>query len=272
MGTAALFEPSFEHIDGTARFSLMFRPPVDIVPRGAVVYVPPFAEEMNKSRRMAASMARALADAGWHVSLPDLFGCGDSEGDFGDATWGIWREDIARRIRQSSVAAPGPLWIWGLRAGCLLAAASLPQDLSSNILLWHPVVRGSIGLNQFLRLRTAGSVIRSGEGAGRKELRARLANGETIEIAGYALNSLLADDFEKAEMELPQGFPGKVVWLELVPEDQAGLSPASQSLTKRWCERGINVHAEAIAGPAFWQAQEIAHSADLISRSVELML
>ena len=41
--------------------------PVTATPRGAVVYVHPFAEELNKSRRMAALQARAMAAAGYAV-------------------------------------------------------------------------------------------------------------------------------------------------------------------------------------------------------------
>ena len=62
--------------------------------RRAMVYVHPFAEEMNKSRRMAALQARALADAGWAVLQIDLAGCGDSSGDFGDADWATWVADV----------------------------------------------------------------------------------------------------------------------------------------------------------------------------------
>ena len=47
------------------------------VRRGQVVYVHPFTEEMNKSRRMAALQSRALAGAGFSVLQIDLAGCGD---------------------------------------------------------------------------------------------------------------------------------------------------------------------------------------------------
>lgn len=45
--------------------------------RGSIVYIHPFAEEMNKSRRMAALQARALTLAGFAVLQLDLIGCGD---------------------------------------------------------------------------------------------------------------------------------------------------------------------------------------------------
>ncbi|MCK7493610.1 MAG: alpha/beta hydrolase [Comamonadaceae bacterium] len=76
---------------------------------------------MNKSRRMAALQSRALAAAGFAVLRVDLLGCGDSAGDFGDATWPRWVDDVvaaARWLRrQHPDAADAPLWLWGLRAG-----------------------------------------------------------------------------------------------------------------------------------------------------------
>ena len=46
------------------RFCLLHTPPASQPALGHVVYVHPFAEEMNASRRMAALNARALARAG----------------------------------------------------------------------------------------------------------------------------------------------------------------------------------------------------------------
>src|SRR5438046_9873063 len=87
---------------------------------GGVVYVHPFAEEMNKSRRVAALQSRAFAQAGFEVLQVDLLGCGDSSGDFGDATWNDWVRDVIEASRWMRQRAH-PLWFWGLRAGCLLA-------------------------------------------------------------------------------------------------------------------------------------------------------
>jgi len=75
------------------RFCLFHAPSGEC--RGALVYIHPFAEEMNRSRRMAALQARALAAQGIGVLLLDLHGCGDSAGDFGDASWDGWLRDIA---------------------------------------------------------------------------------------------------------------------------------------------------------------------------------
>ena len=91
-------EAFFLSVDGGRlgqRFCL-FHPAQGGVPKGCVLNIHPFAEEMNKSRRMAALQARALAKAGYAVLQIDLFGCGDSSGDFGDASWQDWVGDVVR--------------------------------------------------------------------------------------------------------------------------------------------------------------------------------
>ena len=113
------------------RFALHHRPAGP--PRGLVVYVHPFAEEMNKSRRMAALQSRALAEAGFAVLQLDLMGCGDSDGELLDASWAQWVADVVFAcgwLRQQYLpSGPDtvPLWLWGLRAGALLAADAARQ-------------------------------------------------------------------------------------------------------------------------------------------------
>ena len=65
-------------------------------PKGCILYIHPFAEETNKSRRMAAPQSRELARAGYAVLQIDLLGYGDSSGSFGDATWDGWLQDVAQ--------------------------------------------------------------------------------------------------------------------------------------------------------------------------------
>ena len=83
--TAPPAEAFFLDMEPGQRFCL-FHPPAGTC-RGAALYVPPFGEEMNKSRRMAALQARALAAAGFGVLQLDLYGCGDSSGEFAEARW-----------------------------------------------------------------------------------------------------------------------------------------------------------------------------------------
>src|SRR6476620_8431972 len=114
-------EPFFLQTDRGRRFCLYHAPRAEKECRGAFIYVHPFGEEMNKSRRMAAMQARAFAAMGFGVLQIDLFGCGDSSGEFREARWNIWKQDlaVARSWLGNRVAAPVSLW--GLRLGALLA-------------------------------------------------------------------------------------------------------------------------------------------------------
>lgn len=75
--------------DGPARqrFCIHHAPADPAAVRGAFVYAHPFAEQFNKLRRMAALQARALARSAYAALQIDLLGCGDSGGEFADATW-----------------------------------------------------------------------------------------------------------------------------------------------------------------------------------------
>jgi exosortase A-associated hydrolase 2 len=77
------------------RFCMYYSVAVDTKIQGAIIYIHPFADEMNMSRRMAALQAKQFAAKGFAVLQIDLLGCGDSSGEFGDARWDIWKEDIA---------------------------------------------------------------------------------------------------------------------------------------------------------------------------------
>jgi alpha-beta hydrolase superfamily lysophospholipase len=114
---------------------LLFSPPAGLPRAGAVVHVPAFAEEMNKSRRAVANAARAMAGRGWQVLVFDLHGTGDSSGDFGDATWSGWLEDLRAAIGWLREHAASEPVLWGLRSGCLLINDVLPQIDCSNDLL-----------------------------------------------------------------------------------------------------------------------------------------
>ena len=141
------------------------------VPRGAVVYVPPFAEEMNKSRRMAAIQSRALAGEGWHVLRFDFAGTGDSEGDFADASWAGWLDDIAAARAWVAGQTGFEPWLWGLRLGGLLAAVSLQGRGAPGLVLWQPVLSGRQHLQQFLRLQTGAEWLSAGREAAASDSR-----------------------------------------------------------------------------------------------------
>ncbi|MDO8450896.1 MAG: hydrolase 2, exosortase A system-associated [Rhodoferax sp.] len=277
MRPEAFFIPaeSAETAGSGQRFCL-FHPAQGEEIRGLVLYIHPFAEEMNKARRMAALQARTLAQAGYAVLQIDLLGCGDSSGDFGDATWEQWVNDVVRGCRwlrskndaQGVAADQIPLWLWGLRAGCLLAVdAARQMDEVCNFLFWQPPAAGKTLLQQFLRLKVAGDMM-GGQSKGIMEtMRQQLANGSPVEIAGYMISPGLAMGLEQAVLASPanQGQARRLEWFELSTREDASLNPVSAKTIAQWQEAGFAVSSHIAHGPAFWQTTEIEDAPALIA-------
>ena len=215
-------------------FCLLHEPDENTSPRAALLYLHPFAEEMNRSRRMAALQSRALARAGYAVLQLDLHGCGDSDGEFGDATWEKWLEDADAALDWLKARCAAPIWVWGLRAGCLLATGVLRhrQDVAG-LLLWQPQLSGKLALRQFLRIKLAENML-AGEGsAGADDLRGRLAQGESVEIAGYLLAPGLARGIAASELTLPAA-PMRIECLEITSGAGDALPPALSTCLAQW--------------------------------------
>lgn len=241
-------------------------------PRSRVLYLHPFAEEMNKSRRMAALACRALAAAGHAVLQIDLRGCGDSSADFGDATWADWQADVRLALdwldRRMPEAHDAPLWLWGLRAGALLAAGDWGRPV--NHLFWQPMTNGKLALQQFLRLKLAAEMASGASKGLMDQMKAELAAGRAVDIAGYRLGAGLASGLEGARLS-PAGTPGRVEWLELSTREDAVLTPVSEQALQGWRDAGWAVRSRIVQGPGFWATSEIELAPALIDRTVEAL-
>lgn len=261
-------EPFFLDAGQGALFCIYHRPSATPV-KGSILYLHPFAEEMHKSRRMAALQARRFAAAGYAVLQPDLTGCGDSCGDFSDAGWSRWLADARHAHDWLSCSTTGPVILWGLRTGAALAAelaCTLPGI--ERLLLWQPVVSGEQYLNQFLRIRTASEMLSHGQAQnGIKALRARLDAGENIEVGGYSLSAAMAHDLARLKMA-DINPPCAVTWLEIGMEDGERLSPAGQRSVDAWRQNGLTVQTRTVSGEPFWLTQEITENPRLIEASM----
>ena len=249
------------------RFCLFHQPASGRPSRGAILYVHPFAEELNKSRRMAALQARAFADAGYSVLQIDLYGCGDSSGDFVNARWHIWKRDLVLACEWLAKRVDAPLTIWGLRLGALLAldlANRAPLPLA-RIVLWHPVFKGKTHLDQFLRLRQAGRML-AGAGAdagGGTSARQELAAGAALEVAGYELAPELAaaiDSQDASSLALP--FP--LLWFESAAAD-GNVAPAAAHQAASWRAAGAVLTLHPVHGETFWSSTEVLECPSLLA-------
>ena len=264
------------YLDGSkGPLFLVYHPAVRArYPRLGLVYVPPFAEEMNRTRRMAALQARRLAQLGVDVLLLDPFGTGDSAGEFGDARWEVWRDDVGTAIAWLSSRADAKVGLWGVRLGALLAsdvAATQPERIA-RLILWQPVLAGDRYLTQFLRLRVAATMDAGADRESTKELRARLTTGIPLEIAGYELAPALADSISSLQLQTCLETLGAVptTWLEVTAQDQTALALPSQQIVNALRERGHQLVAAAVRGEPFWAAQEITLAPNLLQATDDL--
>lgn len=268
---------------GDSQRYCIYHPPQGAL-RHLVVYVHPFAEELNKTRRMAALQARRLAACGDAVLQIDLLGCGDSAGDFADASWQAWLDDVqaaSRWLRQQHRLENAELWLWGLRAGSLLVAdAARHMDTPCHLLFWQPIADGALQLQQFLRLRLAADMLTQADPQARQArgamdaLRKSLQQGQSLEIAGYTLSPALAAGLQASRLSpAPARGPSarRLVWLESASGNAPGLSPAGSRTLEHWRDAGWHVHGAATAGPAFWQSAELEEAPALLDATVQAL-
>jgi len=259
-------EPFFLGSGAHQRFCLFHRPAGAC--RGAVLYVPPFAEELNRSRRMAALGARRLAAHGYGVLQIDLAGTGDSAGDFADARWDLWKDDLDTAAAWLRARIDAPLTLWGLRLGALLALdyARTAQGPLAPLLLWQPVASGSTYLTQFLRLRTANAMLGDDPAAqtGTKALRAALQAGETLEIAGYDLTPDLARALDALPAPDTMAPPVPAHWFEVLGAPGQAPGPAAARVKAAWEAQGAVLHVHAVQGLPFWATTGISTCPELL--------
>lgn len=271
-GSKVRVKPFFLDAAPSTRFCLLHEPPVGVRCSNALLYVHPFAEEMNKTRRMTALQSRRLAEAGCTVLQMDLYGCGDSDGDFSDARWEIWKQDVALGVSWLKEAGPAPITLWGLRLGASLAleCAAEAGDRSGPLLLWQPIVSGEAYLTQFLRQRVANEMVR-GEGRrnGTNELRERMRDGEPIEVSGYTLAPSLAMAIDRVKLSESSIAGVRVCWFEVLGAMAEAPSPAVLRTRDELVRRGTEVALHTVRGEPFWTTVEITECPDLLEATLD---
>ncbi|MFO0610875.1 MAG: alpha/beta hydrolase [Polyangiales bacterium] len=174
----------------------------------ACVLVHPFMEERQDAHAVLRSLAVALAARGYPTLRFDLFGCGDSEGDWQGASLTRWRDDVAAAVALARREAPGAdVALLGLRFGATLAGLAADAAGAARVGLVQPVVRGADYADELLLAHLAAEmVLHRKAGTTREALLARLAAGETVNLFGYRLTGAL--DRELRAVDLARDMAG----------------------------------------------------------------
>ena len=231
-----------------------------------ILIVPPFGEEMNTSRHFLTQIRRALCQQGYTVIQPDLYGTGDSEGLFEEATWNGWVGDLQCVFNLFCTSRRESATVVALRSGCLLAQDfiiaqnSLKDTLQVERLLYLcPEVSGFQVINTLIRMHVASQRISGAPSDTAASLWQRFERKETQRLSGYDIGSSLA--LQMREKHLAANLP-------LSAHDQEWINLGSGSemaeATAEWREH-------TIASKRFWLSHDIEPDIQTIKEVVELI-
>lgn len=241
--------------------------------RGALLYLPPFAEEMNRCRNLVAEQTRVFSNLGYASLLLDYFGTGDSGGEFSEADWETWLADAGVALDWLETRSNQQVTLWGCRIGALLAAdlANRQSERVSGLLLWQPVLNGKLFIKQYLRLRVAALVDRNLPAETTDEIRSRLKAGAIIDVAGYPISDRLVGSIEDVRMDDFDWLKGfDIDWCELVMAPGAPFPPASHKVIDALSARDNRVRRHPFTDPPIWQLHNRDQAPNLLATTTEI--
>lgn len=266
LSTTPLFIPS----ESGALFALHIGQSAPLSKK-CIVHLPAFAEEMNKSRRMVALQARAFTEQGYSVLVFDLFGTGDSQGEFAEATWAGWLRDVGVVIAWLRKQGVESISFWGLRSGVLLGLDFMRQSEQEidHFIAWQPVLNGEKFVMQFLRLRVAAAMMDKGAPQEKvSDLKRLLASGEGVEVAGYYLNPELVNPLMALKVSLFDSLNAVSISLfELTADSDGGGSRGCLKWVEQLKQQGKSVSLMLLEASPFWSTQEIVEVPELVERT-----
>lgn len=242
--------------------------------RGNILIVPPFNEEMNRCRSMVTLLAQAYARLGMGTLVLDLFGTGESDGVHGDARWSLWLDNLRLGVEWLQREAGGCLALHGIRLGVPLALEAVAQGLAVPLVVaWQPVTEGKLYLTQFLRIRLAANMDRADlPKETTSTMRAQMATGASIEVAGYEIHPELAGAIERISLKAAPPAPAvRVGWFEKASGDDLALPENISGLLDSWRQAGSLVDGVAFNGPAFWALHDRFLAPDLLHKTLAWM-
>lgn len=238
---------------------------------GAVLLLPPFADEMNKCRHLLNQLMRNIAQLEYDCYLPDHYGTGDSEGDLNQTTTDIWRRDLQQLLLFITRRGYTNISFIALRFGTLqlfdlLAQHTLDMPLHK-VVLWQPILDTGKFWQHFVRIKVAQSM-QTRTAQTQASLEQHLAQGSEIEIAGYPVNFA----FYNSLLQMQCGLPSKLHQAAMHWFDTSvsgTLSVAIKSKAEQWSQY-VNLNIVALNGEPYWNATELVMAPALLKHTTRL--
>jgi pimeloyl-ACP methyl ester carboxylesterase len=218
----------------------------------ALVFCPPFAEEMVTTYARFASWGKQLEAEGIPVVRFHPFGTGESGGSFGDFTLTSAVSDAccAAELARHRVS-PSRLGYFGLRLGAtiaMLAACRQPVDL---LVLWSPITSMSQYVRDLFRAQLTKEMVHQGATRVRhntKDMIAELESEQQVDLMGYEFSPQLYREMDAAG-KWPETPPARhVIWLARPAEEKS-----ATAIVDQWKKSGSRIDFAVLPEPAFWE-------------------
>jgi len=237
--------------------------------RTGLVFCDAFGEERKSSALVMARLARAVASAGYPALRFDYYGCGDSEGDFADATVRTRLEDITLAsafLRERTGVRD--VCLLGLRLGGTLAARAVEpasgRQHYAGLVLIEPVTDGAAYFGGELRRKLVRQMLTDGRGgASRQEMLKRLEDDNAVlDMDGFAVRGstyreLTALGIRKEDVS----FAGPVLICQVHFNDRP--KPELEAACAAYQSAGAQVEFSKLVLPPFWSRIEVILAGEL---------
>lgn len=251
-------------IDMTCGQNFLCVAPSDVI-KHAVIILPPFAEEMNKSRHIFKQLLTLLSQQQFYGFMLDHYGTGDSEADLDQATISLWRDDLQLLLQHLVHWQFASVSFIALRFGSLqlfdlLNHITLPLPIKQ-LVLWQPMFDSGRFWQQFCRIKIA-EAMANGDKINQTQIQQQLTAGQIVEIAGYPINLAFYQSIQQINPDIPTALTKlPLSWFELSKLDTIAIPV--QKMRDNLVEK-CQLHFQQIKAEAFWQTTELATAEQLI--------
>ncbi len=243
-----------------------------------VIFVPPFAEEMNRSKRMYVLCARLLADAGIHSICFDFAGTGDSSGEWGDYSYQDWKQNLIDVYQFAKKITP-TINLITLRDSALISLdlIKLNEIHIDKCVMWDPIDNGEVLIRQLVRMKIASAMADDLKKITTQEVSESIEKEGYLEVGGYHVSSDLIDCIKS--QKISDGFEDALNSAELhwmttgksnnSAKQQLPISLAKLDLSEKLLAQ-LTLHS--VNDVRFWMQQEVTISPVLLRETKKVFI
>ena len=244
----------------------MLHLPVGPASAAGVVFCNPFGEERKSSALVMARLARAVAEAGFPALRFDYYGCGDSEGEFVEATVRSRLSDLlfaAGWLKERT--AVRAVVLLGLRLGGTLAARAADElSACAGLILAEPITDGAEYFGGELRRKLLRQMLTEGRGRGScAEMLRELESDEAVlDLDGFAVPGSTYRELKALGIragEVRFAGPVLICQVHFNARPKAELEAACEA----YRQAGAQVEFRILVLPPFWSRIEVILAPEL---------